>query len=147
MELYPRIREDLRLAMKGGEQVRADVLRFLLAGLHNVEIEKRRELTDEETVSVLRKEAKRRRESIEMFRKGGREDLAVKEEGELQFLSAYLPKEISTQEIEAVVQGIVGKGASEFSVVMRETMQTLKGAADGKVVQEIVKKVIGGESA
>ena len=143
MELAARLRDDLHTALKGGERTRADVLRFVLADLHNGEIEKKRPLTDEEIIASLRKEAKRRKESITMFRTGNRIDLAEKEEAELHILSVYLPEEMGIDEIEAVVRRIASSGVSGFNAVMREAMQALKGKADGKIVQEIVKKVIG----
>jgi uncharacterized protein YqeY len=148
MSLIQKMTEDLKVAMKSGDRARVDALRFILAGLKGAEKDKFAKdpnavLADDEAVAVLRKEVKRRRESIELFKKGGRPDLVEKEEADLRVLMEYAPKELSPEEIEKVVDGLIAKGNSEFNVLMREVMKELKGRADGKVVGEIVKKKLG----
>jgi uncharacterized protein YqeY len=146
MSLEERMREDLVTAQKAGEQMRVDTLRFLLAQVANRAIEKRGKgnaapLTDDEVTDVLQKETKKRREAIEMFTKGGRADLAGKEEKELAVVQAYLPATMSEAEIEKIVGAIAKKGG-DFKTVMKAAMAELKGKADGKLVSEAVKKAL-----
>ncbi|RJP45750.1 GatB/YqeY domain-containing protein [Candidatus Parcubacteria bacterium] len=144
MVLQERIQEDLKAALKGGKNERLEVLRFLLAQIHNREIEKRGAekgagLTDEDIVQVFQKEAKRRKEAIDLFRKGGREELAGKEERELEIIWEYLPKPFSREEIARMVEDAYGGGARDFNSLMREVMKRVAGRADGKQVGELVR--------
>lgn len=145
MTLLKKITDDLKVAMKSGERARVDVLRFVLAGLQGAEKDKYAKapgvpLSDEEAVSVLQKEVKRRKEAIELFKKGNRADLVNKEEGDLAVIAEYVPKELSSEEVEKVVDDLKEKGFSDFNSLMREAMKELKGRADGKIVGDIVKK-------
>jgi uncharacterized protein YqeY len=145
MSLLKKITEDLKTAMKSGDRARVDVLRFVLAGIQGAEKDKYAKapgvaLTDEEAVAVLQKEVKRRKEAIELFKKGNRADLVAKEEGDLKVISEYVPKELSEEEIEKVVDGLAAKGPSDFNSLMREAMKELKGRADGKIVGDIIKR-------
>lgn len=144
MPLFERIKQDLARALKGGSSGEAGTLRYLLAELHNREIEKRgkggaAELTEEDVAGVLRREVKKRREAIELFRRGGREDLVRREEGELAILSAYLPPELGREAIEAVIDELMGSGLKDFASLMRGAMKQLKGKADGRIVGDIIK--------
>ncbi len=151
--LYEQINADLKTAMKAHEQSRVEVLRFVLSGLNNVKKEKEIKepgatLTDEETISTLQKEVKRRRDSIELFKQGNRDDLVTKEEGDLAIIAAYLPKELTREEIEKIVDDAIATvsaatGAKDFNSVMKETMKAVKGRADGKAVGEIIKAKLG----
>lgn len=146
--MIQRITDDLKVAMKSGDHARVEALRFMLAGLKSAEKDKFAKdpsatLTDEEAVAVLQKEVKRRRESIELFKKGNRADLVEKEEADLRVIAEYVPKELSQEEVEKVVDELYAKGFSDFNALMRESMKELKGRADGKLVGEIVKKKIG----
>ncbi len=140
MSLIEQISADLKSAMKSGERARVDVLRFVLAGLQGAEKDKRAPLLDEEAIATLQKEVKRRREAIELFKKGNRADLVEKEEGDLAVIAAYLPKELSSDEIEKAVDELRAKGFADFNSLMREAMKELKGRADGKTVGEIVRR-------
>ena len=146
--MIQRITDDLKVAMKSGDHARVEALRFMLAGLKSAEKDKFAKdpsatLTDEEAVAVLQKEVKRRRESIELFKKGNRADLVEKEEADLRVIAEYVPKELSPEEVEKVVDELHAKGFSDFNTLMRESMKELKGRVDGKLVGEIVKKKIG----
>jgi uncharacterized protein len=155
--LYEQINADLKTAMKAHDQSRVEVLRFVLSGLNNFLKDKQVKesgatLTDEETISNLQKEVKRRRDSIELFKQGNRNDLVTKEEGDLAIIAAYLPKELTRGEIEQIVDAAIATvsaaggnatGAKDFSGVMKETMKGVKGRADGKVVTEIIKAKLG----
>lgn len=145
MNLLQKITADLKTAMKSGDRVRVDALRFILAGLQGAEKDKYAKapgvaLTDDEAILVLQKEAKRRKESIELFKKGGRQDLVDKEEADLKILAEYMPKEFSREDIEKVVEGLIAKGLNDFNSLMKEAMKELKGRADGKMVGDVVKR-------
>ncbi|MGB7957751.1 MAG: GatB/YqeY domain-containing protein [Minisyncoccia bacterium] len=148
MTLLERISADIKTAMKSGDHARVDALRFALAGLQGAEKDKYAKqpgvpLSDDEAVVVLQKDVKRRKESIELFKKGNRDDLVKKEEADLRIISEYVPKELSTEEIEKVVDGLLAKGSADFNSLMRDAMKELKGRADGRIVGEIIKKKIG----
>ncbi len=144
MSTHDSIKENLTMALKGGDKDRAGVLRLLLAELNNKQKEKfggkPQPLADEDALAVLQKEAKKRREAIELFKKGNRDDLVKKDEAELKIIEEYLPKQLSREEVEKVVDDLAAKGAGDFNSLMKEAMKELKGKADGKVVSEIVKE-------
>ncbi len=135
--------------MKAGNSEKAGVLRMLVAAVKNKEIEKRGKggepiLTNDEIVDVLSREAKKRRESIEVYKQGGREELAQKESAELAIIQQYLPEQLSEQEIEKIIDEAIAKtGANsigDLGKVMGEVTKQIRGKADGKLVSEIVKR-------
>lgn len=144
------IRDDLKRSLvesaKARDQIRLDTVRSIQSAVRYKEIEKRGELTELEILSVIRTLCKQHRESIEQFKKGGREDLASKEERELGILEKYLPAQLSREEIEKVVKQVVAetgaKGAGDLGRVMKEAMKQLAGKADGKIVSEVVKSLL-----
>jgi len=144
--LLETIQNDLKTALKEKNELQVSTLRLLLAETHNRQIEKQAELTEEDIVAVLRKEAKKRQESVEAYEKGGRQELADKEKNELQFLSKYLPQEMSPQKLEKIVKEVIGKvgaqGVSDFGEVMGVVMGKVKGQIDGAKVSEAVKKLL-----
>ena len=148
MSLHSKITDDMKSAMKAGEKLRLEVIRFLLSSLNGTLKEKQikdptASLSDDETLSIIQKEAKKHRESIELFRKGNREDLASKEEAELVIIATYLPAQMSREEIEKVVADLYAAGNTEFKTLIRAASEATKGKADGKLVAEIVKHKIG----
>ena len=150
MTLKETIAADLTKAMKSGEKLRLETLRTVRAALMEKEIERRgsgRDVSSEDELAVLSTAAKKRRESIDQFRKGGRLDLVEQEEAELAIIQEYLPKQLSNDEIEAVVSKLIAStGASssaDFGKVMPAVMKEVKGRADGRAVQEIVKRALG----
>ena len=147
MTLYEQIREDMKSAMKSGEKDRLETLRFILSSLNAAQKEKEMKeagavLVDTETISVLQKEAKKRKESIELFKQGNRDDLVIKEGAGLAIIQTYLPEELSREAIAKVVDETIAKGFTDFSSLMRESMKALAGRADGKIVGEIIKEKI-----
>jgi uncharacterized protein YqeY len=149
MSLKERISEDLKKAMKSGDRERLETLRTLRAALMEKEIELRtnaRPLGPEDEMGILTGAAKKRKESIEQFGKGGRQDLVDQETRELGIIQEYLPKQMSRDEVVFVLQQIIdetgAKGAQDFSKVMPLAMKQLKGKADGKLVQELVKEML-----
>ena len=147
MSLMDRIQEDLKAAMKSRDTLRLETLRTLRAVLLEKEIEKRGPgpgMTAEDELGTLMTAAKKRRESIEQFRIGGRPELAEQEEKELAIIQEYLPKQLSPDEINSVIKdALATTGAGDFGKVMPLVMKQVKGKADGKVVQELVKKALG----
>lgn len=144
------IREDLKTALKGGDAFRSSVLRMALAAVSNKEIQLLKKgvgLSDKEVEEVIRAEVKKRKDAAAEFSKGGREDLAVKETKEAEVLSAYLPPELSDEEIERIVKdGIREAGATskaDFGKVMKTVMPVLKGKASGDRISAILGKLLG----
>jgi uncharacterized protein YqeY len=141
-----RIESDLKSALKEGEKRRVGTLRLLLSSLQNERIGAGRELTDEEIEAVIRRAVKQRRESIDQYTKGGREDLARAEAEELALLEAYLPAGLSDSEVEAEIRRIIdekGFAASrDVGLVMKELMATHRGRVDGKRAQEIARRLL-----
>ena len=148
MSLLKRLDEDLKAAMKRSESIRLSALRMAKAAIKNVQIDKGRELSDEEILSVLSSKAKQRRESIEQFSKGGREELAEKERQELAVLQSYMPAQLSPDEIEQlIVQAIEESSArseADMGRVMKLLMPKIKGVADGKWVNNRVRELLHG---
>lgn len=148
MTLDEKIKIDLKKALKEKDTKRVSVLRFLLSAIHNREIElnKRGELKDEETVGVIRLQVKQHRESIEAYRKGKREDLARKEEEELEILNTYLPQQISDEELEKIIiktlKEVKATGPADFGKVMGQVIKKVKGRAEGKIIAETVKNLL-----
>lgn len=141
----------MKTAMKAGDKERLETVRFALSALKTAEKEKQAKdsaatLSDDEAIAVLQKEAKRRKESIALFKEGNRDELAAKEEADLAVLQTYLPKELSKEEIATIVEKVHAAdpdGTNDFSSLMREAMKELKGRADGKLVGEVIKEKLG----
>jgi hypothetical protein len=146
--LREKIADDMRDAMKARDPARVAALRMLMAAVKNAEVEKRHELADDEVLDVVTKEAKRRRESIEAFEKGGRDDLVTKESAELAVLESYLPERLSDDELETIVDAAIAEtGAAspkQMGDVMKALMPKLRGRADGAQVSALVKSRLGG---
>jgi len=149
MGLIDQISEDIKKAMKTGDKIRLETLRTVRAGMLEKQVEKRPAggMTPEDEMSVLISSSKKRKESIEVFRNAGRNDLADQEQKELEIIQEYLPKQLSLNEIEDVVKGKIAEvGATsgkDFGKVMPAVMKELKGKADGKLIQETVKRLLG----
>ena len=146
MALKDSIREALRGALKRQQRVEVATLRLLLSEIKNAEIAQQKPADDNKVLDVITKEVKRRRESIEAFKKGNRSDLVAQEEAELAVLMSYLPEQMSRAEIMAaarqVVDAVGAKGPSDKGKVMSQLMPQLKGKADGKEVSEIVLELL-----
>ena len=146
--MHPKaqIQEDLKTAMKSGDTRRREVLRLLMAAFKQVEVDKRIELSEGDAINVLVAEAKKRRESIEEMDRAGRTQLAAQERYELETIEAYLPKQLSQEEIERLVREAIQEvGATtpkEMGKVMQVLMPRIKGQADGKLVNTIVRDML-----
>lgn len=149
MSLNERLTDDMKAAMKAGPagKVRLDTIRFLKAALKNVEIDKKAPLTDEDVLGVLTKQVKQLRDSIDEFEKGGRSDLIAKAQAEVEVLAGYLPQQMSEAEVRDLARQIVAEvgaqGPKEMGKVMGPLVARTKGRADGKLVQQIVKELLG----
>jgi uncharacterized protein YqeY len=140
------IESDLKQALKAGEKRRVATLRLLLAAFQNERIHAGRELTDEEAEAVVRRAVKQRREAIEQYTRGNREDLARGEREELAILEAYLPAGLTEEEVEAAIRDIIReKGystARDAGLVMKDLMALHRGRVDGKRAQEIARRLL-----
>jgi hypothetical protein len=148
MSIVEKVEKDLVAALKAQETLKLSVLRMMKAALMNKKVEQRKAVDDPEALAVLRTLAKQRRESVEAFRKGGRDDLADKEEAEIKIVEAYLPAAASEEEIDAAVAAAIAEtGAStakDLGKAMKGTMAKLAGKnADGKRVSEKVRAKLG----
>jgi len=146
--LEKKINDDLKGAMKEKKTIKIETLRMLKAEIKNVSISKKgASLEDKDVFQIVSKQIKQHRDSIETFSKGGREDLAEKEKQELEILQSYLPKQLSKEEVVSIVkQAIVETGAasrSDMGKVMKLVMEKVKGAAEGKLVSQIVAEQLG----
>jgi len=137
---------DITAAMRSGEALRRDTLRMAESAIYNAEKRDRRTYSDDEVAGVLAREVKTRRESVEAFRKGGREDLASKEEAEIGILAGYLPEQLSEAEIESLVtEAVAATGAAgpkDMGKVMGWLSPKTKGRADGRVVSQVVGRAL-----
>jgi uncharacterized protein YqeY len=144
-----KIALDMKEAMKTGDKLRLETLRTLRAGLLEKQVEKRPSggMTPEDEISVLNSALKKRKESSTIFRQNGRPELADQEDSEAKIIQEYLPKQLSEEEvvglIRTMIQTVGATGAKDFGKVMPLVMKELKGKADGKFVQESVKKLLG----
>jgi uncharacterized protein YqeY len=148
MGLKEQIDQELKEAMRAKDERKLSALRLLKTAIRRAEVDKMRELSDEEILAVIADEAKKRREAIEQFSQGGREDLALQEKEELAILEAYLPKPLSREEIEEMArQAIKEVGATnprQMGQVMKILMPRVKGRADGALVSKIVQELLAG---
>ena len=148
MSIVEKVEKDLVAALKAQETLKLSVLRMMKAALMNKKVELGKAVDDPEALAVLRTLAKQRRESVEAFRKGGRDDLADKEEAEIKIVEAYLPAAASEEEIDAAVAAAIAEtGAStakDLGKAMKAAMAKLAGKnADGKRVSEKVRAKLG----
>jgi len=146
MSLLERFNEDLKEAMKASKALKVSVLRMVKAAAKNRQIEKGRDLTDEEIVDVLSSMVKQRRDSVEQYTKAGRMDLATKEEEEITILQAYMPAQLGADELDRIIREAIAEssaaGPQDMGKVMRVLMPKVKGLADGKYVNQRVKELL-----
>jgi len=147
MSLFERVQNDMYAAMKAGEKEKSNTLRTTLAKLKDKRIEKRDDLSEAETIKVLQTLVKQGKESVELFEKGGRPELAASENGEIDILNSYLPQMISEDNIRNIVQTVVDEvGAvsmADLGKVMPKVMERGEGLIDGKTAQQFVREILG----
>jgi len=147
MELHRRLEDDMKAALKEGDSIKLSVLRMVVSAVKTLQIEKNVKAAEEtDILQILQKQVKQHRESIEQFEKGKRQDLADKEIKELKILESYMPKQLSEEEVTAIVkEAIAETGAvakSDMGKVMKQVMDKVKGRADGKVVNQAVMRLL-----
>jgi uncharacterized protein YqeY len=146
MGLEDRLMADLKDAMRNRQEVRVSTIRLARTALAYEAIEKRRPLDEGEVTTVLHRQVKQRRESIEAYAKGNRPDLVAREQEELDILLSYLPQQMSRDEIAEAARGVIkevgASGPNDFGKVMSRLAPALKGRADGKVIGEVVRELL-----
>ena len=146
MPLLQKIDDDLKSALKTSDSLKVSVLRMVKAALKNKQIDKRGELSEDDIFSVLTSLSKQRKESIDLFSKGGRKDLAEKESHELEILQSYLPEQLPPEEIDSIILDSIKESSAEdvkdMGKVMKLVMSRVKGKADGKIVNRRVKDLL-----
>ena len=149
MNLKDQLNDDLKSAMRSGDDARKSVIRLLRSAIHNEEKPGTREpieLDDDGVIGVLSRQAKQRRDSIDAFRQGGRQDLVDREEAELAIIAEYLPQQMTEDEVRALATEAIDKvgatGPQEMGKVMGSLMPQVRGKADGKMVSGIVTELL-----
>ncbi len=141
--LLKRLQDEMKSAMKSGDKDKLSTIRMLISEIKKVQIDKKKELTDSEITEVIQRYAKQRKESIRQYREAGREDLAQKEEKELQIVQQFLPKPLSKDELEKIVEETIkelnASSMKDMGKVMKAVMEKVKGKAEGSLVSSIVK--------
>ena len=145
--LKQKLTDDLRQAMRQGDKVTSSVIRLVMAAIKNSEIARQAELDDRDILGVIAKQVRQCQESIEAFKQGNRQDLVAKEEAELAILKAYLPEQMTRQEIvtaaSRVIDEVGAQGPGDMGKVMARLMTQLKGRADGREVNAVVTELLG----
>lgn len=147
-EILDRLLADIKEAMKARDKDRLETLRFLHAEIKNFQVDERKEPTDEDVAAIVGKAIKSRQDAIEQFKAGGRDDLAAKEQFQIDICKAYQPEQLSEAEIESLVDEVIAKtgatGRKDTGRVMKEIMPRVKGKADGRLVSAVVGRKLGG---
>jgi uncharacterized protein len=147
MGLKVEIQEAMKAAMKRGDRLSVSTYRLLLSALHNEEIKSRKELNTEEIHRVVSTLCKQRTEAIDLYRKGGRAELAEKEDAELKVLQRLLPEPLSEDEVRALIKASIeevgAKNVQDLGKVMKQLMPKVSGRTDGKRVNELAKELLG----
>ena len=148
--LKEKLTADLKAAMRSGDKTRLSVIRMIRARLQNAEIAQQKTLDDPDILGLIAKQAKEHRESIEEFKKGGRQDLIAKEEAELAIVLEYLPQQISRDDIvtaaRQAIEEVGAQGPGDKGKVMQKLMPQLKGKAEGRDINEVVTELLSGST-
>ena len=145
--LRQKLSDDLKQAMRDGDKVRRSVIRLVIAAIRNAEIARQTTLDDDtDILGIIAKEVRQRRESIEAFKQGERQDLVAQEEAELTILNEYLPRQMTREEIvvaaRQVIEGIGAQGPGDKGKVMPQLIAQLKGRADGREINAVVTELL-----
>jgi hypothetical protein len=150
MTLSARIESAMRDAMRARDDRRTQTLRMAMAAAHNLKIARGSELSDEDVVDVLTRQVKQRRESITAFRDAGREDRAAAEEAEAVILAEFLPQQLTESEVEALARAAIAEagasGPGDLGRVMGRLSQQTRGRADGRLVSDVVRRLLAGQA-
>jgi len=145
--LKEKLLEDLKVCMKEKNTLRKNVIQMVRAAILQVEKDKQIELTDEQIIEIMAKESKKRKDSLEDYKKGGREDLVEDIEKEISIIQEYLPKQLSKEELEEILKEVIKEvnatSMKDMGKVMKTAKEKIGARADGKVINEIVKNMLG----
>ena len=145
--LKQKLIDDLKQALRDGDEVRRSVIRLVMAAIKNAEIARQSSLDDPDILGIIAKEVRQRHESIEAFRQGNRQDLVAQEEVELAVLQGYLPQQMTREEIieaaHRVIEELGAQGPSDKGKVMPKLIAQLKGRADGREINAVVTELLG----
>jgi len=144
--LKQKLTDDLKQAMRGGDRVRRSVIRLVQAAIKNAEIARQATLEDADILGIMAKEVRQRKESIEAFKQGNRQDLVAQEEAELAILEEYLPQQMTREEVmteaRRVIEEVGAQGLSDKGRVMPKLIAQLKGRADGREINAVVSELL-----
>ena len=143
MSIREQILADIKEAMKAKDEFKRDTLRTLNAALKQVEVDQRIEMTDEVVLPLLQKEIKKRADSVELYLKGAREDLAKKEQSEIELIKAYLPAQLSDDELKEKIKSIIEKVGKNLGAVMKMANDEIGASAEAKRISMIAKELLG----
>lgn len=143
MSIREQILADIKEAMKAKDEFKRDTLRTLNAALKQVEVDQRIEMTDEVVLPLLQKEIKKRADSVELYLKGAREDLAKKEQSEIELIKAYLPAQLSDDELKEKIKSIIEKVGKNLGAVMKMAKNEIGASAEAKRISMIAKELLG----
>ena len=142
MSIREQILADIKEAMKAKDEFKRDTLRTLNAALKQVEVDQRIEMTDEVVLPLLQKEIKKRADSVELYLKGAREDLAKKEQSEIELIKAYLPAQLSDDELKEKIKSIIEKVDKNLGAVMKMAKDEIGASAEAKRISMIAKELL-----
>ncbi|MCL5774446.1 MAG: GatB/YqeY domain-containing protein [Firmicutes bacterium] len=145
--LLDQIKTDVKESMKKGDKMRLETLRFLLAAIKNSAITKygsqgESKVTDEDVLEIVKRQVKTHKESVEAFHKGGRDDLVAHEEAQLAILETFMPKQLSDEELAAILAPIASSGEANFGLLMKQAVAAVKGQADGSRISAKIKEML-----
>ena len=147
INLKQKLTDDLKQAMRSGDKVRRSAIRLLIAAINNAEIARQDTLEDADILGIVTKETRQRRESIEAFKQGNRQDLVAQEEAELAVLQEYLPQQMTREEIAEAARQVIAEvgaeGPGDKGKVMPKLIAQLKGRADGREINAVVSELLG----
>lgn len=146
MSLKDQINNDIKTAMKEKDVAKRDALRLLSSAMKQIEVDERKELTDEDVIKIIQKQVKQRNDAMSQYREAGREDLYEKEASEAAIFETYLPKQLSDEELENALRAIIAESGAasmkDIGRVMGAASKTLGASADGKRINECAKKLL-----
>lgn len=146
MSLKEKLMEDFKTSMKNKDTLRKNTITMVRASIKQREVDERIELTDEDIIDIIAKQVKEKRDVIEDFAKGGREDLVQQTNKEMEILLEYLPEQLSEDEIEKIVKDVIdevnAKSMKDIGIIMKNVMPKVKGKADGGMVSKIAKRLL-----
>jgi uncharacterized protein len=144
MSLKLQLAEDLKTAMKNKDRIRKDVVILIRSSIKQVEVDERRDCTDDDVLQIIMKQVKQRKDALEAFKQGQRDDLIEQTEAEISILSQYLPEQLTEEELAEIVKKAVeemeAKSIKDMGKVMSHVMEQTKGKADGKTVNQLVRR-------